>query len=69
MDEIGHDLRRTLIIIPIQVKVREESFYTYACRKCEKENDHTSINQARIPAVITGAFVSPEHCPHHEAEG
>ena len=39
MDEIGHEVRRTLVIEQAPVKVREEHFYTYACRKCEKEND------------------------------
>lgn len=64
MDEIGHDVRRTLVIVPAQVKVREERFYTYACRKCEKENDHTPMNQARTPAVIPGSFASPEAIAH-----
>ena len=64
MDEIGHDVRRTLVIVPAQVKVREERFYTYACRKCEKENAHTPMNQARIPAVIPGSFASPEAIAH-----
>ena len=59
MDEIGYDIRRILIIVPAQVKVREEYFYTYACRKCEKENDHTPMKLARIHAVIPGSFVSP----------
>ncbi len=36
MEEVGHEVRKTLIIVPAQVKVREEYFYTYACRKCEK---------------------------------
>ena len=64
MEEIGHDVRRTLVIVPAQVKVREEHFYTYACRKCEKENDHTPMKQAGIPAVIPGSFSSPEAIAH-----
>lgn len=64
MDELSHEVRRTLVIIPAQTKVREEHFYTYACRKCEKENDHTPMQQARVPAVIPGSFASPEAIAH-----
>ncbi len=64
MEEVGHEVRKTLIIVPAQVKVREEYFYTYACRKCEKENDHTPMKQARVPAVIPGSFASPESISH-----
>ena len=61
-------VRRTLVIVPAQVKVREEYFYTYSCRKCEKENDHTPLQQARIPAVIPGPFASPEAIAHIMAQ-
>ena len=64
MEEIGHEVRRTLVIVPAQVKVREEWFYTYACRKCEKENDHTPMKQAAVPSVIPGSFASPEAVAH-----
>lgn len=64
MEEISHEVRRTLVIEQAPVKVREEHFYTYACRKCEKENDHTPMKQARIPAVIPGSFASPEAIAH-----
>ena len=64
MDEIGHEVRRTLVIIPASVRVREEWFYTYACRKCDKENDHTPMKQAAVPAVIPGSFASPEAISH-----
>ena len=64
MEEIGHEVRRTLVIVPAQVKVREEWFYTYACRKCEKENDHTPMKRAAVPSVIPGSFASPEAVAH-----
>ncbi|MEG2013993.1 MAG: IS66 family transposase zinc-finger binding domain-containing protein, partial [Anaerovoracaceae bacterium] len=34
MTEIGKDVRRSLVIVPAQVKIREDWFYTYACPKC-----------------------------------
>ena len=64
MEEIGHEVRRTLVILPPPMFVREEWFYTYACRKCEKENDHTPMKQAKVPAVISGSFASPESIAH-----
>ena len=64
MEEISHEVRRTLVIVPAQVKVCEEYFYTYACRKCEKENDHTPMKQAQVPNVIPGSFASPESIAH-----
>lgn len=64
MEEIGCDVRRTLMILPAPMFVREERFYTYACRKCEKENDHTPMKQARVPAVLPGSFASPEAIAH-----
>lgn len=64
MEEIGHEVRRTLVILPAPVKVREEWFYTYACRKCEKENIRTPMKRAQVPAVIPGSFASPEAIAH-----
>lgn len=31
MQEIGKEVRRTLKIIPVQVRIREDWYYTYAC--------------------------------------
>ena len=64
MDEISYEVRKTLVIVPAQTKVREERFYTYACRKCDNENDHTPMKQAAVPAVIPGSFASPEAIAH-----
>lgn len=33
MEEIGKEVRRTLQIIPAQVRIREDWYYTYACQK------------------------------------
>lgn len=64
MDEIDHKIRRTLVIIPATVKVREEGFYTYACRNCNQKNDHTPRKQARVPTVLPGSFASSEAIAH-----
>jgi len=33
MTEIGKEVRRSLMITPAQVKIREDWFYTYVCEK------------------------------------
>ena len=35
MMEIGRDVRRTLVMIPAQVMIRENIYFTYACPKCK----------------------------------
>lgn len=35
MMEIGRDVRRTLVMIPAQVRIREDIYFTYACPKCK----------------------------------
>lgn len=64
MEKISHEVRRTLVIGQAPLKVLEEHFYTYACRKCEKENDHTPMKRAQVPNVIPGSFASPEAITH-----
>jgi len=41
MAEIGKEVRRTLKIIPAQVSIRENWYYTYACRTCQNEGTET----------------------------
>lgn len=61
MVEIGREVRRTLKIIPAQVSVREDVYFTYACPKCKQENIEVPIVKApKEPAVIPGSFASPE---------
>jgi transposase len=39
----------------------EDWYYTYACRKCEKENTETTMAKAsREPNFIPGSFATPE---------
>ena len=61
MEEIGKEVRRTLQIIPAQVRIREDWYYTYACQKCKLIAENTPVVKAKkSPAVIPGSFASPE---------
>ena len=61
MTEIGKDVRRRLKLEPAKVVVVEDWYYTYACRKCEKENIETPVvKAAREPNFIPGSFATPE---------
>lgn len=42
MQEIRKEVRRTLVIVPAQVKVREDVYPVYACRNCEKNGIETA---------------------------
>ena len=62
---MGRESRRELKIIPAQVKVIEHISHVYACRNCEKTNDHTPIVKAAMPEpVIKGSFASAEAVAH-----
>ena len=66
MMEIGKDVRRTLVMIPAQVKIREDVYFTYACPKCKEEGTETPIRKAeRLPALIPDSYASPEAVAHH----
>ena len=48
--EIGRDVRRTLVMIPAQVMIRENIYFTYACPKCKEEGTETPIrNGGKAP--------------------
>ena len=65
MTEIGTEVRRTLVMIPAQVKIREDVYFTYACSKCKDEGTQTPIRKAeRLPALIPGSCASPEAVAH-----
>ena len=65
MEEIGKEIRRTLQIIPAQVRIREDWYYTYACQQCRIVAENTPIVKAeKTPAVIPGSFASPEAIAH-----
>ena len=59
--EIGRDVRRTLVMIPAQVKIREDVYYAYSCQRCRKESTETPVvKEKKSPAVIPGSYASPE---------
>ncbi|PWM73460.1 MAG: IS66 family transposase [Bacillota bacterium] len=61
MEEIGKDVRKHLVIIPAQVKIREDVYYTYACPKCKKDNIEVPIKKvSAAPSVIPGSYASSE---------
>ena len=65
MMEIGKDVRRTLVMIPAQVKIREDVYFTYACPKCKEEGTEPPIRKAeRLPALIPDSYASPEAVAH-----
>lgn len=65
MAEIGKEVRRTLKIVPAQVSIREDWYYTYACRRCQNEGTETPVAKAeKAPSVISGSFASPEAVAH-----
>ena len=44
--EIGKEVRRTLQIKPAEFWVREDVYYTYACKNCEQETGEANIVKA-----------------------
>ena len=41
--EIGKDVRRTLQMKPAEFWIREDVYYTYACKNCEQETGEANI--------------------------
>ena len=65
MVEIGKEVRRRLKLEPPRVVVVEDRYYTYACRKCEKEGIETPVVKAAMePNFIPGSFATPEAVAH-----
>ena len=65
MTEIGKEVVRTLEIIPAQMVVREDIYYTYACQACNKEDIETPVVKApREKNIIPGSFATPEAIAH-----
>ena len=59
--EIGKEVRRTLQIKPAKFWVREDVYYTYACKNCEQETGEANIvKAAKEPALLPGSFASAE---------
>ena len=61
MVEIGKEVRRTLQMKPAKFWVREDVYYTYACKSCEQETGEANIvKAAKEPALLPGSFASAE---------
>ena len=61
MVEIGKEVRRTLQMKPAEFWVREDVYYTYACKNCEQETGEANIvKAAKEPALLPGSFTSAE---------
>lgn len=43
MSVIGKEVRRSLVMIPAQVKIREDVYYAYSCQRCKKESTETPV--------------------------
>ena len=62
---MGQDVRRELVIIPAQVKIREHVRKVYSCRNCEHEACHIPIVKTALSEpVIKGSFASAEAIAH-----
>ena len=68
MTEIGKEVVRTLEIIPAQTVIREDVYYTYACKSCNESADEgceTPVVKApREKNIIPGSFATPEAVAH-----
>ena len=61
MVEIGKEVRRSLMMKPAEFWVREDVYYTYACKSCERETGEANIvKAAKEPALLPGSFASAE---------
>ena len=59
--EIGKEIRRTLQMEPAEFWIREDVYYTYACKNCEQETGEANIvKAAKEPALLSGSFASAE---------
>ena len=61
MEEIGTEVKRTLVITPPSYSVREDVYHVYACKACEKASDEAVIVKTpKEPDVFPGSFASLE---------
>ena len=62
---MSKEIRRELIVVPAQVKVKEHVRHIYACRHCEKTALNVKIVKAAMPEpVIKGSIASPSAVAH-----
>ena len=65
MVEIGKEVHRTLKREPPKFWIREDVYYTYACKNCELETGEANILKTpKEPALLPGSFASAEAVAH-----
>ena len=65
MKVIGKKVTKHLELIPSQVRIREDIYYTYACKKCHEKDADTPIVETPHPnPVIKGSFASSQAIAH-----
>lgn len=68
MTEIGKEVVKTLEIVPAQYIVREDIYYTYACKSCGENADEGCetpvVKASREKNIIPGSFATPEAIAH-----
>ena len=65
MEEIGKEVRRSLQMEPARFWIREDVYYTYACKNCEEETGEANILKTpKQPALCPGSFASAEAVAH-----
>ena len=65
MEEIGKEVHRTLKMEPPKFWIREDVYYTYACKNCELETGEANILKTpKEPALLPGSFASAEAVAH-----
>ena len=65
MVEIGKEVHSSLQMKPAQFWVREDVYYTYACKACEQETgEAVVVPTPREPSVLPGSYASPRAIAH-----
>lgn len=65
MEEIGKEIHRSLQMEPAKFWIREDVYYTYACKNCEEETGEANILKTpKQPVLCPGSFASAEAVAH-----
>lgn len=65
MEEIGKEVHRSLQMEPARFWIREDVYYTYACKNCELESGEANlVKTPKEPALLPGSFASAEAVTH-----
>ena len=65
MEEIGKEVHRSLKMEPARFWIREDVYYTYACKQCEAETGEGNLRKTpKQPTFCPGSFAPPEAVAH-----